>query len=330
MATSLAPSPMDNILPWMPLSSTLSQRHRPRDFPAACCASNLFIISTMDAFWEGEARHTTTEAHIELSRASCSSSGVSRMCASVRPSMTSSLAVAGRHEAAPFMLLPVGARVSTRELRLAASSSPGRACASASRRSSTALASRGLPASHSIASASLLRSRQETAMLMAVSRLSPVIIHTRMPASSSVAIDSGTPSCSLSSMAVTPTKSRSFSMSSAAAALAASRSSRSAAAVWYSLSQVIHSLRLSTLVAMHRVRKPCCAKRRRLRSTSAIILLSWCSLDTSCRIVESAPLMNRRMVPSGERAMTLMRRRSLENSSTLSTSNCTFSPCRSR
>jgi hypothetical protein len=36
----------------------------------------------------------------------------------------------------------------------------------------------------------------EMPMLMAVSCLSPVIIHTRMPASISVLIASGTPSCS--------------------------------------------------------------------------------------------------------------------------------------
>ena len=62
-------------------------------------------------------------------------------------------------------------------------------------------------------------------MLMAVSCLSPVMTQTLMPASSRVATASGTPSCSLSSMAVTPTRRRPASTSPATAASASSRPS---------------------------------------------------------------------------------------------------------
>jgi hypothetical protein len=47
-----------------------------------------------------------------------------------------------------------------------------------------------------ITSSGLCTRRQDTAMLTAVSCLSPVIIHTRMLASSSVWMAAGTPSCS--------------------------------------------------------------------------------------------------------------------------------------
>ena len=51
----------------------------------------------------------------------------------------------------------------------------------------------------------------DLAMLIAVSGLSPVSIHMRIPAASRTSIVSSTPSCSRSSMPVTPMRVRSFS-----------------------------------------------------------------------------------------------------------------------
>mmetsp|Transcript_6534 Transcript_6534/g.12569 ORF Transcript_6534/g.12569 Transcript_6534/m.12569 type:complete len:233 (+) Transcript_6534:1692-2390(+) len=59
------------------------------------------------------------------------------------------------------------------------------------------------------------RRRQATAMLMAVSTLSPVRTQILMPALARSAMQAGTPSCSLSSMAEAPRSLRSFSRSSA-------------------------------------------------------------------------------------------------------------------
>ena len=53
----------------------------------------------------------------------------------------------------------------------------------------------------------------ECAMFIAVSNLSPVIIHTRMPASKNRFIDSGTLSAKLSSIALHPSNTSSFSTS---------------------------------------------------------------------------------------------------------------------
>mmetsp|Transcript_704 Transcript_704/g.872 ORF Transcript_704/g.872 Transcript_704/m.872 type:complete len:335 (+) Transcript_704:106-1110(+) len=61
---------------------------------------------------------------------------------------------------------------------------------------------------------------------MAVSILSPVSTHTLIPAAKRSWIAAGTPSCSLSSTAVLPTRSKSTSMSSAAAATLDSRSTK--------------------------------------------------------------------------------------------------------
>ena len=71
------------------------------------------------------------------------------------------------------------------------------------------------------------------AMLIAVSCLSPVIIKTLIPASVSISMVSGTPSWSLSSMAVMPSKFNSVSISSAQEAILLSLSSIDAAASWY-------------------------------------------------------------------------------------------------
>mmetsp|Transcript_25030 Transcript_25030/g.59580 ORF Transcript_25030/g.59580 Transcript_25030/m.59580 type:complete len:242 (-) Transcript_25030:230-955(-) len=238
------------------------------------------------------------------------------MCERVGPSITSSFAVAGLAEA----LKPLGPselRTSTRELDFMMSSSSGSCCASARSFSRTCDASRSDSAAQTRASPGLFSSRHETAMLMAVSRLSPVIIHTRMPASRRVAMHSGTPSWSLSSMAVMPTNSRSFSISPATVAVFWSRSPMSAAASWYLASQARHSSSESTFVPRQSVRRPWRANLWRLRWVSAARLSSMLLWFTSPRIVASAPLVKSRIVPSGDRAITLILRRSLVNSSTL-------------
>mmetsp|Transcript_16698 Transcript_16698/g.41753 ORF Transcript_16698/g.41753 Transcript_16698/m.41753 type:complete len:248 (+) Transcript_16698:1117-1860(+) len=71
---------------------------------------------------------------------------------------------------------------------------------------------------------SSVKSLQDSAMEMAVSTLSPVSTHSRMPPAASCLMHVGTPSCSLSSMAVQPSSCRLFSTSSLSAL---SRSSRS-------------------------------------------------------------------------------------------------------
>mmetsp|Transcript_16212 Transcript_16212/g.33275 ORF Transcript_16212/g.33275 Transcript_16212/m.33275 type:complete len:209 (-) Transcript_16212:2063-2689(-) len=68
---------------------------------------------------------------------------------------------------------------------------------------------------------SCMSSLQEKPMLIAVSCLSPVRTQSFMPASAKVSIASGTPSCSLSSMAVAPTSVSPTSTSSARASCAA-------------------------------------------------------------------------------------------------------------
>jgi hypothetical protein len=78
----------------------------------------------------------------------------------------------------------------------------------------SASAAASSPALQSSTPSALANRRQLTAMLIAVSCLSPVIIQTLMPAASSVAMLSGTCACSLSSTADTPTSSRSRSISS--------------------------------------------------------------------------------------------------------------------
>mmetsp|Transcript_18807 Transcript_18807/g.45094 ORF Transcript_18807/g.45094 Transcript_18807/m.45094 type:complete len:209 (-) Transcript_18807:187-813(-) len=79
-------------------------------------------------------------------------------------------------------------------------------------------------------SISSLSRAQLVPMLMAVSCLSPVSIHTLIPACVSAEIASGTPSCSLSSMAVAPSKMRFFSKRAAASSIFSSLSTRETAA----------------------------------------------------------------------------------------------------
>lgn len=58
----------------------------------ACAVLKRFIMWTMAAFWEGEARHTTTPLQRLASSASSGSASVPRMRLSVRPSTTISAA----------------------------------------------------------------------------------------------------------------------------------------------------------------------------------------------------------------------------------------------
>mmetsp|Transcript_7573 Transcript_7573/g.22358 ORF Transcript_7573/g.22358 Transcript_7573/m.22358 type:complete len:341 (-) Transcript_7573:1575-2597(-) len=162
-------------------------------------------------------------------------------------------------------------------------------------------------------------------MLIAVSCLSPVIIQTRMPPSIRVSIASGTPSCSLSSMAVTPSSSICTSSCSAAAAMRASRSSSEEAACSYFRCHASHSPASSTLVAMTRVRRPFTEKACRFSCVSAS---SFSSVPARSRgsITASEPLHSSLMVPSGERATTDMRARSELNSNSTSTSCVTRCP----
>ena len=97
---------------------------------------------------------------------------------------------------------------------------------------------------------------QVRAMEMAVSSLSPVSIHTWMPASRRASIVSGTPSCSLSSTAVAPSSSRFVSSRAAQAPTFSDRFSSDTLASLYSLAHSFHSSSASTRRPTQRVRKP--------------------------------------------------------------------------
>mmetsp|Transcript_14793 Transcript_14793/g.21543 ORF Transcript_14793/g.21543 Transcript_14793/m.21543 type:complete len:211 (+) Transcript_14793:1785-2417(+) len=160
-------------------------------------------------------------------------------------------------------------------------------------------------------------------MFSAVSRLSPVRTQMRMPAIANVAIVSGTPICSLSSMAVAPTNWRSFSISSAASI---SLSSRPVSACWaarWSSSHSRQSSSRSCRCASTRVRKPSFAN-----PFSASLSSSTCTESSLSRstITLSAPLINNMILPSGVRQTRDMRLRVLLNLLMLSTSYVSLLP----
>ena len=111
-------------------------------------------------------------------------------------------------------------------------------------------------------------------MLIAVSCLSPVSIHTLIFARWSIEIVSGTPSCSLSSTAVAPTKSRLRSISLATAASSASRFDIAVAAARYRSSHSTALASVRVFFASTRVRRPRLAKWARWRVTSSSADLS--------------------------------------------------------
>mmetsp|Transcript_27836 Transcript_27836/g.69960 ORF Transcript_27836/g.69960 Transcript_27836/m.69960 type:complete len:298 (+) Transcript_27836:1849-2742(+) len=141
---------------------------------------------------------------------------------------------------------------------------------------------------------SSVRIPHESPMLMAVSCLSPVRTQILTPASSSVRSVSGTPSCSLSSMPVIPSRRRSDSMISTAASIAASASSPTVprAASYFSI-QSSRNFSSKSRYASTSVRRPPAANDSRTASVSST--LPWSSVQSRGKMTESAPLQYSRV-----------------------------------
>mmetsp|Transcript_15572 Transcript_15572/g.44168 ORF Transcript_15572/g.44168 Transcript_15572/m.44168 type:complete len:255 (+) Transcript_15572:1647-2411(+) len=173
----------------------------------------------------------------------------------------------------------------------------------------------------------------EMAMEMAVCCLSPVRTHTRIPARRSCCTASGTPSCSLSSMAATPTRCRSRSTSLMSCAILSSLSAaRPAAATWYLVSQSFHSFSDSSRVPSTSVRRPLLANWFMCDSVPSCSARPWRAPSVRCRMGsmdESAPFANSRIRPSGARATTDIRLRWLSNSRTFRTRSLSSLPRKS-
>ncbi|KAL1845037.1 hypothetical protein VTK73DRAFT_1298 [Phialemonium thermophilum] len=107
------------------------------------------------------------------------------------------------------------------------------------------------------------QTRAEWAMLMAVSRLSPVSIQILMLARLSRSMVSGTPFCNLSSMAVAPISSSDCSIWSAAASIRSSLSTRLVVASSKTVFQRRYSCSGMYLWAKSSVRRPSVAKSSR-------------------------------------------------------------------
>mmetsp|Transcript_30247 Transcript_30247/g.64356 ORF Transcript_30247/g.64356 Transcript_30247/m.64356 type:complete len:217 (-) Transcript_30247:21-671(-) len=104
---------------------------------------------------------------------------------------------------------------------------------------------------------SSVKRRHALTISTAVSVLSPVRTQKRMPAALIVSMASGTPSCNLSSMALTPESIKECSSSAATAAMTASRSCFAAPAAihfWCQCSKKACSMIFDVIA---RVRKPC-------------------------------------------------------------------------
>mmetsp|Transcript_39586 Transcript_39586/g.102483 ORF Transcript_39586/g.102483 Transcript_39586/m.102483 type:complete len:326 (-) Transcript_39586:889-1866(-) len=157
------------------------------------------------------------------------------------------------------------------------------------------------PASSVMMSISVLRTRVLKPMLRAVSSLSPVSTHSLIPAMRMRTIVSWTPSCSLSSMAVTPTTESCVSSLSAAAASSSSRPDNAFWASSYSTFQMVYSVSVNTLLASTRVRRPSLAN-----SVSVSSMPGVTSLDLSSMML-SAPLTSSTISPDFLRTTTDMR-----------------------
>mmetsp|Transcript_3683 Transcript_3683/g.9268 ORF Transcript_3683/g.9268 Transcript_3683/m.9268 type:complete len:263 (+) Transcript_3683:1445-2233(+) len=158
---------------------------------------------------------------------------------------------------------------------------------------------------------------QANPMFSAVSCLSPVSTQILIPALASVAMASGTPTCSLSSIAVAPTMIMSFSISSAAASSAPSLSSSAVVAALCSAFHSDHCSSVSSLLASTRVRSPSVAY---VLSVVSICCCIGCPSRRRSHMTLSAPFTYRMILPSGVLHTELMRLRELLNLLMLSTS----------
>mmetsp|Transcript_20084 Transcript_20084/g.50048 ORF Transcript_20084/g.50048 Transcript_20084/m.50048 type:complete len:201 (-) Transcript_20084:2312-2914(-) len=198
MPTSLAPSPMASVM--RPLS---------------------FTRLVTSAFCSGDTRQHTTEVQpLPRERNRCASS-FSRAKDSDRPSITSAMSTSFFSAVSHFLIPSISC------CRTASRPKSWNSCRVISRSLSCLTSSLMLTTWRSM---SLRISEHACPMLIAVSCLSPVSTHTEMPARIICSMHHGTPSCSLSSIAVAPTRKRSFSMSSAMASIFSSRFSSDCAA----------------------------------------------------------------------------------------------------
>mmetsp|Transcript_69932 Transcript_69932/g.221563 ORF Transcript_69932/g.221563 Transcript_69932/m.221563 type:complete len:340 (-) Transcript_69932:1692-2711(-) len=253
------------------------------------------------AFWMGDTRqHTTARQRLHSARKSSSTSGCS---AHIRLE--------------PSIITPTlpGAPVAG-----SAISSAARAISLRNATFSRTLPSTSTPSPASTRLMSSASRLQLSAMEHAVSSLSPVSIHTLMPAPKRSAMASGTPSCSLSSTAVAPRRTRSRSRASAASASISSRPVRETCARWKPACQLANSSSLTSRAATQSVRYPA----RHMVSMCAWVASrtppGGCCAARRGNITLSAPLLRRRMPPPGARHTTLIRLRALVKSSSASTS----------
>mmetsp|Transcript_36314 Transcript_36314/g.89463 ORF Transcript_36314/g.89463 Transcript_36314/m.89463 type:complete len:244 (+) Transcript_36314:869-1600(+) len=224
MPTSLAPSPMASVMRPLSLTSPVTS-----------------------AFCRGDTRQHTTDVHPLPSDRKMRARSGSSAKDSERPSMTSPTSMSAVSATSHFAL-------------------PSSSCfftlARPSRSNSSRVISRSLSCftrSLMLTTTSSMSSRRRLhawPMLMAVSCLSPVSTHTAMPARISCSMHCGTPSCSLSSMAVAPSRMSSFSMISAVASIFSSRFSSDCAAAVYVLFHSAYCASLSSRLARHSVRSP--------------------------------------------------------------------------
>mmetsp|Transcript_21214 Transcript_21214/g.47118 ORF Transcript_21214/g.47118 Transcript_21214/m.47118 type:complete len:203 (-) Transcript_21214:212-820(-) len=173
---------------------------------------------------------------------------------------------------------------------------------------------------------------QATAMLIAVSSLSPVSTHTLTPACTIISMAWGTPSCSLSSMAVAPTMSKSCSISSSndsirfgSPFLRLSSSARSVLALAYLLAQARYLPASTCATATTKHLSP--SLENWFMSASVLARRGAGALgDRRVYIMESAPLHTTFTCPSRSRMTTDMRLRAEEKGIVCSTSTRISSP----
>mmetsp|Transcript_14832 Transcript_14832/g.62611 ORF Transcript_14832/g.62611 Transcript_14832/m.62611 type:complete len:244 (-) Transcript_14832:2140-2871(-) len=227
MPTSFAPSPMASVI-----------------FPES------FTRPVTSAFCKGLTRQHTTETHPvpkdKKSGASVGSSANARLRPSITTPMSRSRAEHSSHAAMPFLIC---AATEARPLLSKSSLEIARSLSS-------------LIKSLMLITCTSMSSRNNEhacPMLIAVSCLSPVKTQTATPARMSCSMHPGTPSCSLSSMAVAPSNSSSVSITSAHASIFSSRFSRLCAAAVYVSFQDAYSALESSRFARHSVRKPLAA-----------------------------------------------------------------------
>mmetsp|Transcript_24661 Transcript_24661/g.79373 ORF Transcript_24661/g.79373 Transcript_24661/m.79373 type:complete len:331 (+) Transcript_24661:1233-2225(+) len=310
MLTSFAPSPMANVTGW-PLAPSR-------------------ISLTMDAFCFGDTRQATTHWQHRLSCSSPSraSSRIRAHSSAVRGD------AAGPASGPPAAAAPVGVSWPSRcssvvpSTTMASSSVHCRRSSSSRTRGrarcsrSCAAASPGVSPSSTSSCVRSASSWHAYPMLIAVSCLSPVSIQTLILASRRSRMVSGTPSCSLSSIAVAPTMVQSRSISSAASANNSSRPSIAFAASLYRASHRSASAADSSRLASTSVRSPSEANAVRCLSSTARCP----SARARSNMTLSAPLASSTVCPPGMRTTTLMRLRAEENSFTASTANRRTAP----